>query len=111
MNQTTDAKKAFYLSLLVGVSLVFALSQAIGPAFLKAYWRVLVYGSLRPGSAITNLEALGILILGTMLTVFLPALHLYRRLGLRQTGDMLDQAQKELRGGMKGIGGLRKQLR
>jgi hypothetical protein len=101
MNQASDIRKAFLSSVLAVVLFCLWLSGEL--KYLKEHWRIVVYGKLLSDSALTNLEGFGLLLLALFMSALMLSLLTIRRCGLRQTGDMLAQQQKEIRAGLSGV--------
>lgn len=108
MNQTSDLKKAFMGA--VGIVLCYFFTLLGQARFLKPHWEMIYRGAITPGAKVTNLAALGILLLGIGVCSFMLVLLSIRTLSLRQTGAMLNQTHNELRTTMPGVGGLRKHV-
>jgi len=68
--------------------------------YLRPYWKVILKGPIRPGSAWTNLEGLGLLLAGVASIVFMISLLLLRRYTYRESGRMLSHTQREMEEGL-----------
>jgi hypothetical protein len=108
VNPTSDLKKAFMGA--VGIVLCFFFTLLGQARFLKPHWEMIYRGSITPGSKVTNLEALGILLLGVGVCAFMIVLLSIRTVSLRQTGAMLNQTHNELLTTMPGVGQLRRHV-
>jgi hypothetical protein len=108
VNQTSDLKKAFMGA--GGIVLCYFFTLLGQARFLKPYWQTIYRGALTPGSKVTNLEALGILLLGLGVCAFMIVLLSIRTVSLRQTGAMLKQTHNELRTTMPGVGQLLREV-
>jgi hypothetical protein len=89
-----EFRKSVLLSLAVVVLYCLWLSQQV--AFLKDYWRVVIYGRVSMGSSWTNLEALGLLLGGLFLLLLMLSMLLLRRLTYRESGGMLQHTHREM---------------
>ncbi len=104
----SELRKAVLLAFSAIVLLIFWLSGEL--RYLRPYWRVVVHGSVRPGSAWTNLEALGLLFVGLFLVLVMLALLMLRRITYRESGGMLLHTHRELERDIRAAAGLQRRL-
>ena len=89
-----EFRKAFLVSFAAIVLLCLWLSQEL--RMLRAHIRILLFGPVFPHSTVTNIEAIGILLSGLFLVIFMLALLGLRRLTYRESGAMLAHGQREI---------------
>lgn len=89
-----EFRKAFLISLASLVLLCLGLCQELRP--LRVRSRILIHGRLFAGGRLTNLEALGVEMLGLFLVIFMLAVLGLRRLTYRESGGMLAHGQREI---------------
>ena len=95
--------KASLVSGMLAAGLLFGCLFSAIRHELQAIKPILVYGNLLPGSSVTNLEGLGILLAGIVLSVSFGALVLIRYCGRRSSGAMLHETNLNAARGMVGL--------
>jgi len=84
----------------VATALLYVFWAAGDLGYLRPYWRVILYGPIRPGSKWTNLEGFGLLLTGIAAMVCMLSLLLLRRYSYRESGRMLSHTQREIEEGL-----------
>ena len=103
-----EFRKAFLVSFASIVLLCVWLSQEL--RLLRAHTWILIHGPALAHSRLTNLEAVGVELLGFFLVIFMLAILGLRRVTYRESGGMLAHGQREIPD-LRGMETFQKRLR